>query len=125
MARKLHPITTTHISLACGATDQTNVTNATCPHPNAQLLQAAVTQQVAGGTTGTFGIEIKSGSTSLIPATATSYIDADAVAGTIHGVLTATKGITLSEGALISVATVKNGTVSSNATLAICLTWRI
>lgn len=70
-------------------------------------------------------MEIKSGSTSLTTATANTFIDADAVAGTIHGIVSGIKGVTLNEGDLISIATVKTGTVSANATLAIMLTWRV
>lgn len=131
MARKLRNsnLVSQTFTLACGASDADNLVDAIVPSPNATLLQVTATTKTAGTGTGTFGLQVKYGEstpTAVGDASATTFINADGAAGTIHGSFTpnaaAVKG---QEGAHLNISTVKAGTVSGNATLIIMLLWQL
>lgn len=115
------------IALACGASDADNLVDLTVPSPNAELLQISATTKTAGTGTGTFGLQVKYGESSPVAigaASATSFIDADAAAGTVHGQFAVKDEVANQEGKHLNISTVKSGTVSANATLLISLMWR-
>lgn len=125
---KLRKIIHQNITLACGASDADNLVDLVVPSPNAELLQIGATQKTAGGTTGTFSLQVKYGETSPVAigaATAVTFIDADAVAGTVHGQFAIKASVKDQEGKHLNISTVKTGTVSSNATLLLDLVWAI
>jgi hypothetical protein len=116
-------------ALACGASDADNLVDAMVPSEAATLLSVRALQKTAGGTTGTFSIQVKVGESSPValgPASAATFIDADAVAGTVHGELevNAQPGAA-AVGKHINISTVKTGTVSSNATIIFQLLWSL
>jgi len=132
MPRKVRPgIITLHGSVACGAADATNLIlgpDATAsaalvmPFDNMTFLGAVVVQRVAGTGTGTFSIRLDIGATpvTVSETSAATFIDADAVAGTYQGYLDG-NGNCGAIGQQIKLTTVKTGTVSGNATLAITM----
>ena len=130
MARKSRPgIITLHGSVACGASDATNVIlgpDATAtvglvtPFDNMTFIGAYIVQRAAGTGTGTFSVRIDSGSTAVSETTATTFIDADAVAATNQGFVDG-NGNCGAAGSQLKCTTVKAGTVSANATLAITM----
>lgn len=116
------------ISVACGAADADNLVDLVVPCQGATVAQVSATTKTAGTGTGTFGLQIKQGEsspTALTPATAVTFIDADAVAGTIHGSFSGDGLSAGTEGSHINISTVKTGTVSGNATLLLSIIWRI
>jgi type 1 fimbria pilin len=116
------------IALACGASDADNLVDLTVPSPNAELLQIGATTKTAGTGTGTFGLQVKYGEAAAVAigaASAVTFIDADAAAGTVHGQFSVKTSVKDQEGKHLNIATVKSGTVSANATLLISLLWRI
>ncbi len=117
------------IALACGATDADNLVDLTVPSPAATLLQISATTKTAGVGTGTFGLQVKYEEATPVAigaASATTFIDADAVAGTIHGTFSPGGAAVLNkEGEHLNISTVKAGTVTGNATLLIALLWQL
>jgi hypothetical protein len=116
------------VVLACGAADADNLVDLVVPSPGCELLQIGATQKTAGGTTGTFSLQVKYGESSPVAiglATALTFIDADAVAGVVHGQFAVNSTLLGQEGKHLNISTVKSGTVSSNATLIIVLVWRV
>jgi len=113
-------------TVACGATDQNNPIDLLVPSPNCTALEVTVTTKTAGTGTGTFSIQLTYGGTPTVVglASATSFIDADAAAGTVHGSLSIRASIKDNEGARLGIKTVKSGTVSADATLILDFTWK-
>jgi len=114
-----------------GAADADNLVDAVVPGDNCRLLGGTVTTKTAGTGTGTFSIKImyeEATPVAVNAATATTYIDADAVAGVIHGAGVGLPGgefIKGKWGEHLNVTTVKAGTVSGNAVLLISLLWEL
>jgi hypothetical protein len=123
----IQPILTT----AIGNTDTTTLFDAIVPGDRATLVQVLATQKTAGGTTGTFSIQIMTGAadagtTAVGDASAVTFIDADAVAGTVHGTFKPNGNVGAdTQGQHIGIKTVKTGTVSSGAVLLLILFWQI
>jgi len=114
---------------ALGASDATNLIDAVVPGANATLVQVSYTTKTVGTTTGTFGVQIMSGAadagtTALSDATATTFIDVDAAAGTVHGqhVGNSTRGV---EGEHLAIKTVKTGTVTLGVVMLVELIWQL
>ena len=134
MARKIRRgIITLHGSVAAGAADATNLIlgpDATAsvalvnPFDSLTFIGAEVVQRVAGTGTGTFSCRIDVGSTPVSETTAATFIDADAVAGTVQGFIDG-NGNAGAAGQQIKLTTVKTGTVSGNATLAITMMFAV
>ncbi len=130
MPRKSRPgIIALHGSVACGAADASNLIlgpDATAsvalvtPFDNLTFLGAVIVQRVAGTGTGTFSVRIDSGTTPVSETSAGTLIDADAVAGTYQGYVDG-MGNCGTIGTQLKLTTVKTGTVSGNATLAVTL----
>lgn len=115
-------------TLACGASDADNLVDAIVPTDNATLLEIVATQKVAGTGTGTFSLAAKYGEsspTAIGAASSATFIDADAAAGTVHGVATINALVQGQQGKHLNISTVKTGTVSGNATLIINLHWQL
>lgn len=129
MARLLRTNTITQtFTLACGASDADNLVDFTVPSPGATLLQINATQKTAGTGTGTFGLQAKYGEaspTAIGAASATTFVDADAVAGTIHGQIFVNSQVLGAEGQHLNISTVKAGSVTGNATLILTLLWAL
>src|ERR1041385_5645783 len=101
---------THYVALAAGASDADNLIDATVPSDNCTLVNVLVTQKTAGTGTGTFSIQLKYGEsspTAIGSATATTFIDADAVAGTVHGTYTVNANVRNSAGKHLNISTVK------------------
>lgn len=117
------------VALACGASDADNLVDLVAPGPYASLLRISATTKTAGTGTGTFSLQVKVGESTpaaLGAATAATFIDADAVAGTVHGDFLVQARIAAGdEYKHLNVSTVKTGTVSGNATLLIELVWQL
>jgi hypothetical protein len=130
MSRNLrrHVVIQTYLTPAIGDVDQTNLIDLTVPGPNAQLLQVSYTTKTAGATTGTFGVQIMrgpAGATAVSLATATTFIDADAVTGTVLGQHPGGTTSATAEGDRLAIKTVKAGTVSTGVIMMVTLTWSL
>lgn len=116
----------TILTTAIGDVDQTNLIDAVVPGPNATLRQASYTTKTVGATTGTFSVQIMrgpAGATAVSAATATTFIDADAVVGTVHGQHDGGPTDNAAEGDRLAIKTVKAGTVSTGVVMLVVLTW--
>lgn len=129
MARMSHKgdiVVQTVLTAAIGDVDQTNLIDAVVPAPNATLRQASFTTKTAGATTGTFSVQIMrgpAGATAVSAASSATFIDADAVSGTVHGQLLGGPTDNSAEGDRLAIKTVKTGTVSTGVILLVVLTW--
>lgn len=116
------------IVLAAGASDADNLVDSTVPSDNCTLVNVLVTQKTAGTGTGTFSIQLKYGEsspTAIGSASSATFIDADAVAGTIHGTYTVNTNVRNSAGKHLNISTVKTGSVTGNATCIYRVTWQV
>lgn len=124
-----HNLIIQNVTLACGASDADNLVDLVVPGPAAELIRVSATQKTAGTGTGTFSLQVKIGEsspTAVGAASSATFIDADAVAGTVHGDFFPQAGTTSADQYKhINVSTVKTGTVSGNATLLLTFTWEI
>jgi hypothetical protein len=118
----------TILTTAIGDVDTTTMFDAVVPGPNAYLRQASYTTKTAGATTGTFSVQVMrgpAGATAISPATAVTFIDADAATGIIHGQHDGGPTDGSAEGDRIGIKTVKTGTVSTGVVMLIALTWKL
>jgi len=116
------------LTAAIGATDQTTLIDAVVPGPNATLVQASYTTKTVGATTGTFSVQVmrgEAGTTAISAPTATTFIDADAAVGTVHGQHDGGPTDGAAEGQHLGIKTVKAGTVSTGVIFIITLTWAL
>lgn len=117
-----------HTTIACGSVDTTTKLPLAVPSSNATLRQVTYTQYVAGGTTGTFSVQIMrgtAGATAVNTATANTFIDADGAVALVHGSTEENIQVQGAEGDVLWIKTVKTGTVSADATLLLTLTWML
>ena len=129
MARRQRPnLVMQTVVIACGASDADNLVDALVPGPAATLLNVTATTKTAGTGTGTFSLQIfyeEATPVAIGAATAVTFVNADGVAGTIHGSFQPNATVIGKEGEHINVTTVKTGTVSGNATLILQLLWSL
>ena len=129
MARRTRPnMVMQTFTVACGASDADNLVDAMVPGPQATLLQATALTKTAGTGTGTFSLQVKyeeATPVALGAATATTFINADGAAGTIHGSFQPNALVLNKEGEHLNITTVKTGTVSADATLIVQLLWQL
>lgn len=129
MARRLRPnLVLQTFTVACGATDQNNLVDALVPGPAATLLNVTATTKTAGTGTGTFSLQVlyeEATPVAIGAATATTFVNADGAAGTIHGSFQPMTTVKDKEGEHLNITTVKTGTVSGDATLIIQLLWQL
>lgn len=133
MARQIRPnmVIQEILTTAIGDSDATTLFDAVVPGNGATLVQVIATQKTAGGTTGTFSIQVMTGAAdaknvAVGDASAVTFIDADAVAGTVHGSFRPNGKVAIdAEGQHLAIKTVKTGTVSSGAVLLLSLLWQL
>jgi hypothetical protein len=128
--RRAHAVNQTFV-VTCGASNADNLVDAVVPGDRCKLLGGTVTTKTAGTGTGSFSVQIKYEEATPVAvnaATATTYVDADAAAGTIHGSGTRLVGGDFIDGKWgehLNVTTVKTGTVSGDAVLIVNLLWEL
>ena len=124
-----HMVLRTFVTAAIGNVDQDNLQDATVPGPDATLLQATFTTKTAGATTGTFSVAVtyeEATPVTIGAASAGTFIDADAVAGIIHGTMEIDGKVAGDKtGEHIGITTVKTGTVSTGVVLIVQLLWQL
>jgi len=117
---------TTTTLAAIGAADATTAIDLVVPGPNATLRQAGFTIKTNSADTGTFGVQIMrgvAGATAISPATATTFIDADAANNTFAGAIDGGPTDGGAEGERLWIKTVKAGTVATGDVLIVNLVW--
>jgi hypothetical protein len=119
------------LTTAIGSSDATTLFDIIVPGDYATLVAVVATQKTAGATTGTFSIQIMAGAAdaanvAIGDASSGTFIDADAVAGTVHGLFKPNgRAVSDAMGQHIGIKTVKTGTVSTGAVLLLQLFWQL
>jgi cyanophycinase-like exopeptidase len=121
------------VTIACGATDGTNVIDLAVPFDGAILDRFSATQKVVGSGTGTFvvGISEFTSTGTSVGRSNTITVTAAALGNTVHGNAlgygtqagVTNSGICVTMGNRLAVTTTKTGTVTANATLVLNLLW--
>ena len=117
------------VTAALGDTDQSTPIDLSVPGPDCTLLQAIFTTKTAGATTGTFSVQMdydESSPVTIGAASAITLIDADAIAGEVHGTMEIdTKVAGDKTGERLGVTSVKTGTVSTGVVFILTLVWQL